>query len=172
MSSNISTTAPRTTPSTDSNPRLIVTTHAVDGTSIFSAYREVPLFRSFGPAGSSSAVFDQREAVPEIHSGMLPQCPPKGVIFCITNIAGNFTVPMHQTLSIDYAVVLEGEMVLKLDSGDEKTVRAGEYIIQAGTKHHWINRTDKTCRTMFVTVNAEKIKSPDGTELEETVLTK
>jgi quercetin dioxygenase-like cupin family protein len=79
---------------------------------------------------------------------------------------------MHRTLSVDYAVVLSGEIVLKLDNGDEKTVRAGEYIIQAGTNHQWINRTNETCRTMFVGVSAEKVKLADGTELEATVLKK
>jgi Cupin domain len=164
-------------PSADSNPRVVVTTHAADGTSIFGADREVPLFRPFGPAGSSFAVFDRRGAVPVNnqeatgeYEERLPRCPPGGVIFCITNITGNFTVPMHRTLSIDYAVVLSGEIVLKLDNGEEKTVRAGEYIIQGGANHQWINRTNETCRTMFVPVSAEKVKLSDGTELEETVL--
>jgi quercetin dioxygenase-like cupin family protein len=67
-------------------------------------------------------------------------------------------------------VVLTGEIVLRLDSGDEKTVHAGEYIIQGGANHQWINRTNDTCRTMFVTVSAEKIKLACGMELEETVL--
>lgn len=181
MSSDAPTTAispsaaTQAMPSADSNPRVIVATHAADGKSIFGADKEVPLFRPFGPAGSSFAVFDRRGAVPVNnqeaigeYTGMLPRCPPSGVIFCITNIAGNFTVPMHRTLSMDYAVVLTGEIVLRLDNGDEKTVRAGEYIIQGGVNHQWINRTDETCRTMFVTVGAEKVKLADGTELEET----
>ncbi|KAE9363833.1 hypothetical protein N431DRAFT_432011 [Stipitochalara longipes BDJ] len=177
MSSNTTTAATQSMPSVDSNPRLVVTTHSADGTSIFSADREVPLFRPLGPAGSSFAVFDQRGAVPVNNQEVIgefpetiPRCPPGGVIFCITNIAGNFTVPMHRTLSIDYAVVLSGEIVLRLDNGDERTVRAGEFIIQSGVNHQWINRTNETCRTMFVAVSAEKIKLADGTELEATVL--
>ncbi|TVY42662.1 hypothetical protein LCER1_G008633 [Lachnellula cervina] len=164
-------------PPADSNPRVVVTTHAADGTSRFGADREVPLFRPMGPAGSSFAVFDRRGAVPvnnleptEEYAEMLPRCPPGGVIFCISNIAGNFTVPMHRTLSIDYAVVLSGEIVLRLDGGDEKTVRPGEYIVQGGVNHQWINRKSETCRIMFVTASAEKVKLADGTELEETVL--
>jgi hypothetical protein len=185
MSSNTSTTALptaaaiRAMPCADSNPRVVLTTHAADGTSIFGADREVPLFRPLGPAGSSFAVFDRRGAVPVNnqeatgeYAEMLPRCPPSGVIFCVSNIAGNFTVPMHRTLSIDYAVVLTGEIVLRLDNGDEKTVRPGEYIIQGGENHQWINRTDETCRIMFVTVGAEKVKLADGTELEETILKK
>ncbi|KUJ20090.1 uncharacterized protein LY89DRAFT_682881 [Mollisia scopiformis] len=163
-------------PSSDSNPRLITTTHTADGTSIFGADREVSLFRPFGPSGSSFAVFDTRGAVPVDNLEAtgefletLPRCPPGGATFCITNIAGNFTVPMHRTLSIDYAVVLSGEIVLKLDNGDEKTVRAGEFIVQAGANHQWINRTNEACRTMFVSLSSEKIKLADGTVLEETM---
>jgi hypothetical protein len=180
MSSNTSTTAAAATramPSADSNPRVVVTTHAADGTSIFGADSEVPLFQPFGPAVSSFAVFDMRGAVPVSnqeamgeYAATLPRCPPGGVIFCITNIPGNFTVPMHRTLSLDYAVVLTGEIVIRLDNGEEKTVRPGEYIIQGGANHQWINRTDETCRIMVVMVGAEKVKLADGTELEETVL--
>jgi len=164
-------------PSADSNPRVVVTTHAADGTSIFGADRGVPLLQPFGPTSSSFAVFDQRETVPVNNqeatgefAEMLPRCPPRGVIFCLTNIAPHFTVPMHRTLSIDYGVVLDGEIVLKLENGDEKTLRAGEFVIQGGANHQWINRTDETCRTMFIMVGAEKVKLVDGTELEETVL--
>lgn len=160
-----------------SRPRLVVTTHTADGTSVFGADREVPLFQPFGPAGLSFAVFDTRGMVPvnnqemaKEFSEMLPQCPPYGVVFCITNIMGNFTVPMHRTLSIDYAVVLTGEIVLKLDSGEERTLRSGDYIIQGGASHQWVNRTSEPCRTMFVSIGAEKIKLADGRELEETVL--
>jgi len=177
MSSNATITTTRAMPSADSNPRVIVTTHAADGTSIFGADREVPLFRPFGAAGSSFAVFDKRETVPvnnqeaiEEYAEMLPRSPPSGVNFCISNIGPNFTVPMHRTLSLDYGVVLTGEIILKLDNGDEKTVCAGEYIIQGGTNHQWINRTNETCRIMFVTVGAEKVKLADGSELEQTVM--
>jgi hypothetical protein len=119
-----------------------MTTHAADKSSIFSSDRDVPLFRPFGPAGSSFAVFDQRgavlvnnqEAIGEFPETLL-QSPTSGVNFCITNIAGNFTVPMHRTLSIDYAVILSGEIVLRLNNGDKRTVRAREFIIQCGVNH-------------------------------------
>lgn len=177
MSSSISTSVAAATgamPSADSNPRLIVTTHAEDGTSIFGADSEVPLFHPFGPAVSSFAVLDVRGAVPVSnqeaigeYGAMIPRCPSNGVIFCITNISGGFTVPMHRTLSRDYAVVLTGEIVIRLDNGEEKTAHPGEYIIQGGANHQWSNRTDEACRIMFVTVSAEKVRLADGTELEE-----
>jgi quercetin dioxygenase-like cupin family protein len=79
---------------------------------------------------------------------------------------------MHRTLSLDYAVVLSGEIVLRLDGGREKTMRAGEMIVSRGTNHEWHNRTDKWCRCLVVMVGAEAVKLADGTVLEETVFKK
>ena len=161
-------------PSPNSNPRLLVTRCNAAGTSTFDSDSEVPLFRPMGPAASSFAVFDVRSAVPVNnleptleHTNTIPRCPPNGVIFCVTNIAPNFSVPMHRTLSLDYAIVLSGEITLRLDGGEEKTAKAGEFIIQAGATHQWVNKTDETCRIGFVMVGSEKIKLEDGTELGE-----
>jgi len=79
---------------------------------------------------------------------------------------------MHRTLSLDYAVVLSGEIVLRLEGGEEKTVKAGEFIVQRGVNHEWINRGSETCRMVFVMVGAEKIVTADGEVLEETVFKK
>jgi quercetin dioxygenase-like cupin family protein len=79
---------------------------------------------------------------------------------------------MHRTLSLDYSVVLSGEIVLRLDGGEEKTIRAGEVIVQRGCNHEWLNRTDQVCRIAVVMVGAEKVVLGDGTSLEETVFKK
>lgn len=79
---------------------------------------------------------------------------------------------MHRTQSLDYAAVISGEIVLRLDSGEERTVKAGEFIVQRGVNHEWINRGKEVCRVMFVMVGAEKIVLGDGRALEETVFKK
>lgn len=79
---------------------------------------------------------------------------------------------MHRTLSLDYAAVISGEIVLRLDGGEEKTVRAGEFIVQRGVNHEWINRSQDVCRMVVVMVASEKIVLGDGTVLEETVFKK
>ena len=75
---------------------------------------------------------------------------------------------MHRTLSQDYIVVLSGEIVLTLDGGEEKTMKAGEFIVQRGVNHSWSNRTEIPCRVMFVMVAAEQIVLGNGVGLEET----
>jgi len=73
---------------------------------------------------------------------------------------------------LDYAAVISGEIVLRLDGGEEKTVRAGEFIVQRGTNHEWINRSQDVCRIVFVMVASEKIVLGDGTVLDDTAFKK
>jgi len=61
---------------------------------------------------------------------------------------------MHRTESIDYGIVLEGEITLILDRG-ETTVRAGDIVIQRGTNHGWANRSGQTCRIAFILIDGQ-----------------
>jgi hypothetical protein len=55
----------------------------------------------------------------------------------------------HKTPSLDYAIVLEGEIYAMLDEG-EKLMTAGDVLIQRATNHSWSNRSSKLCRMAFV----------------------
>ena len=59
---------------------------------------------------------------------------------------------MHRTQSVDYGIVIEGEITLVVDSG-EVTVRPGSVVIQRGTNHAWANRSGKPCRMLFILVD-------------------
>ena len=59
---------------------------------------------------------------------------------------------MHRTETIDYGIVLEGELVLIMDEG-ETTVRAGDIVVQRGTNHAWANRSGRNCRICFVLID-------------------
>jgi hypothetical protein len=61
---------------------------------------------------------------------------------------------MHRTETIDYGIVLEGELVLILDRG-ETTIRAGDIVIQRGTNHAWANRSGRNCRIAFILIDGE-----------------
>jgi quercetin dioxygenase-like cupin family protein len=160
-------------------PRLVVTGHTNDGTSVFASDGPVAPFSPFGPNGSSFARFHSRLAVPVSNATLppdltqtLPRCPPGGVLFCTTDIPPGGRAPMHRTLSLDYAAVISGEIVLRLDGGEEKTVRAGDFLVGRGANHEWINRSPHVCRIVVVMVASEKIVLGDGTVLEETVFKK
>jgi uncharacterized cupin superfamily protein len=59
---------------------------------------------------------------------------------------------MHRTETIDYAVVLEGEITLVLDDEDV-VLKAGDVVIQRGNNHSWSNRSDKMCRMLYVLID-------------------
>lgn len=60
---------------------------------------------------------------------------------------------MHKTNSIDYAMVISGEIWAVLDT-EERLMRPGDVLIQRGTNHAWANRTDIPCLVMFVQCGA------------------
>jgi quercetin dioxygenase-like cupin family protein len=66
---------------------------------------------------------------------------------------GGVRSPMHRTRTIDYGIVLEGEMVLIL-SDSEVDLRAGDVVIQRATDHAWENRSDADARMAFVLIDA------------------
>jgi mannose-6-phosphate isomerase-like protein (cupin superfamily) len=59
---------------------------------------------------------------------------------------------MHRTETVDYGIVLEGEITLLVDVG-EVTVRAGDVVVQRGTNHGWANRSGKNCRIAFILID-------------------
>ena len=61
---------------------------------------------------------------------------------------------MHRTETIDYGIVLEGEITLLMDEG-EATVGPGDIVVQRGTNHGWANRSGKNCRIAFVLIDGE-----------------
>lgn len=61
---------------------------------------------------------------------------------------------MHRTETIDYGIVLEGEITLILDVG-ETVVRAGDIVIQQGTNHGWANRSSRNCQIAFILIDGE-----------------
>ena len=64
---------------------------------------------------------------------------------------------MHRTKTVDYGIVLEGEIWLVLDDS-ETLMRAGDVSIQRGTAHAWSNRSDKPCRMAFVLIDGDRIE--------------
>jgi hypothetical protein len=61
---------------------------------------------------------------------------------------------MHRTQSIDYGIVIEGEMTLVLDDV-ETPLRRGDVVVQRGTNHAWANRSGKPCRMLFILVDGK-----------------
>jgi quercetin dioxygenase-like cupin family protein len=82
--------------------------------------------------------------------------PERGSIFRVVDFPPGCGPFMHRTRSIDYAVVLEGEIDMLLDDS-EVHLRAGDVLVQQGTNHGWANRGTRNCRIAFVLVDAKAI---------------
>jgi quercetin dioxygenase-like cupin family protein len=76
-----------------------------------------------------------------------------GTVFRIIEYGPGVTPRNHRTDSIDYAVVLSGEIDMELDD-QLVTLRAGDVLVQRGTIHNWINRGSAPCTMAFVLVAA------------------
>ena len=61
---------------------------------------------------------------------------------------------MHRTRTIDYALILSGEIDMLLDDS-EVHLKAGDVLIQRGTNHAWVNRGDGPCRVAFILLDAK-----------------
>lgn len=75
--------------------------------------------------------------------------------------------PMHRTWSIDYGIVLSGELELELDGGEVQHLQAGDIVVQRGTNHLWRNPSkDTVCRIVFILVESLPVEA-DGRVLQE-----
>jgi uncharacterized cupin superfamily protein len=62
---------------------------------------------------------------------------------------------MHRTRSVDYAIILSGEIEMMLDDQTLK-LKAGDIVVQQATNHAWINRSNAVARVAFVLLESEE----------------
>ncbi|KAK7745341.1 hypothetical protein SLS53_002837 [Cytospora paraplurivora] len=84
---------------------------------------------------------------------------PGGSVCRIVDITPGGESPMHRTVSIDYGVVLEGEIELVLDSGESRVMKRGDVSVQRGTNHQWRNKSKTEWgRMLYVLQEAKPIE--------------
>jgi quercetin dioxygenase-like cupin family protein len=88
-----------------------------------------------------------------------------GTVFRIVRYEPGVTPRNHRTDSIDYAVVISGQIDMELDDGEVATLRAGDVLVQRGTIHNWVNRFEETCVIAFVLIAAKPVTTADGKPL-------
>ncbi|HEY1724824.1 MAG TPA: cupin domain-containing protein [Steroidobacteraceae bacterium] len=77
-----------------------------------------------------------------------------GSVLRVVDMAPGHRSPMHRTQSLDYGIVLSGEVDLELDGGLTTRLHAGDIVIQRGTLHAWINPGSQPARVAFVLLGA------------------
>ncbi|WP_084215683.1 cupin domain-containing protein [Pseudonocardia spinosispora] len=70
------------------------------------------------------------------------------------------TPGMHTTDSIDYILVVSGEATLELDDGEQTVLRAGDVVVQNGTRHAWRNRGTEPCTIVGIAIGADRTPNP------------
>ena len=74
-----------------------------------------------------------------------------GSVFRLGRYEPGVSARWHRTDSIDYAIVVSGEMWMQLDK-EEVHLKAGDVVIQRGTIHNWVNRGPEPCVMLFVLI--------------------
>ena len=81
-----------------------------------------------------------------------------GTVFRIVEFGPGNTPRNHRTDSIDYAVVMSGEIDMEMD-GSMVHIKAGDVLVQRGTVHNWINRGPDPCVIAFVLIAAKPVEA-------------
>jgi quercetin dioxygenase-like cupin family protein len=81
-----------------------------------------------------------------------------GSVLRIVDIPAGNRSPMHRTHSLDYGIVLEGEITMELDSGDTVHLKAGDVVVQRGTNHLWANNSSSMTRIIFILIDATPLQ--------------
>ena len=151
-------------------PRRVVTGHTPDGVSVVLTDGPVPVSRElpgdgvafheiWNTEGSPALVTAVEKDEPTQRDLTVPP-PPRGTKIRINEFMPGhldergLQSPVHRTASVDYGIVLEGEITLVLDDS-EVTLHAGDVVVQRGTDHAWANRGDSVARVVFVLVDGE-----------------
>lgn len=88
---------------------------------------------------------------------ILGTAPPKrGTRFAVIDFPPGNRPHMHRTETLDYVIVLEGEIDMDMDNSTV-TLKAGDVMVQRGTNHAWTNRSKARARLAFVLLDAEPI---------------
>ncbi|KAL6246345.1 hypothetical protein RBB50_006581 [Rhinocladiella similis] len=95
-------------------------------------------------------------------SGSLGLVRPNGTVCRTVDFAPAGEALMHRTKSLDYGIVVEGEIELHLDSGEVKTLKRGDVAVQRGTMHAWKNASPtQWARMIFVLQDSTPVKVGD-----------
>jgi quercetin dioxygenase-like cupin family protein len=155
-----------------SAPRRIVTGHDESGKSVVLSDGPNPktldigtgLFHEVWITDATPTPIPASEPDPTDRPVRVPP-PSGGAMVRFTEMAPGAETPMHRTETLDVGVVLEGETWLLLDDGSETRVGTGDAVVQRGTNHAWVNRTDRTVKMLFVLIDgtlSDEVRSAAG----------
>jgi quercetin dioxygenase-like cupin family protein len=82
-----------------------------------------------------------------------------GSVFRILQFHPGLEERVHRTDSIDYIIVMSGEIDMELEAGEEIHLKAGDVMVQRGTVHNWINRGTEPCVLAVILIHANPVEA-------------
>jgi len=145
--------------------RRVVTGHDKDGRAIATIDEVSQNLRSARP-GTQACVVWTSEGFPVDNTGTADDglrpsgtTLDNGTVFRILELQPGNTPRIHRTDSLDYAVIMSGEIDMELETGDITHLKAGDVVVQRGTVHNWINRGPLPCVIAFVLIAATPVEA-------------
>jgi quercetin dioxygenase-like cupin family protein len=142
--------------------RRVVTGHDTSGKAVVLIDEQVKNAVSARPGASASVVWST-ESFPVDNDGSADESSRKvgttlanGTVFRVVEFSPGVQGRNHRTDSVDYAVVLAGEIDMEMD-GSTVHLKGGDVLVQRGTIHNWINRGTAPCTIAFILIDAKPV---------------
>ena len=144
--------------------RRVITGHDANGRAVVKI-DEITQNTPSGRPGRSACVVWTTESFPvdntyETDGGkrQVGTTLQNGTVFRVVEFMPGVSPRVHRTDSIDYAVVMSGEIDMELDDSDVH-LKAGDVLVQRGTIHNWVNRGTDSCIIAFVLIDAKPVEA-------------
>ncbi len=143
--------------------RRVVTGHDANGKAVVKI-DEVSKNLAAGRPGRSACVVWTTESFPVNNTGdadeglrQVGTTLNNGTVFRVVEFAPGVAPRNHRTDSIDYAVVMSGEIDMELDDTVVR-LKAGDVLVQRGTIHNWVNCGTEPCVIAFILIDAKPVE--------------
>jgi quercetin dioxygenase-like cupin family protein len=148
------------------NIRRVVTGHDGQGKAIVKIDEVCTQFNEGRPNGFACNIWTT-DTAPADNSGQADggkregkfTMIENGTVFRILDFHPGVQRRMHRTDSIDYIVVMSGEIDMELDEGEAVHLKAGDVMVQRGTVHNWVNRGTEPCVMAVILVHASPVQA-------------
>jgi len=144
--------------------RRVITGHDASGRALVKI-DEVAKNVVSGRPGANAAVVWTTEGFPADNDGDADEglrkvgtTLPNGTVFRVIEFSPGVAARNHRTDSIDYIVIMSGEIDMELD-GSVVHLKAGDVMVQRGTIHNWVNRGTEPCVLAVVLVDAKPVEA-------------
>jgi quercetin dioxygenase-like cupin family protein len=144
--------------------RRVVTGHDAKGNAVVTIDESAKNIISNRPGASSCVVWSttgfpiDNDGNDDPSARKIGTTLDNGTVFRVLRIEPGASPRRHRTDSIDYAIVMEGEIDMELD-GETVHLKAGDVLVQRGTVHNWINRGTQPCTIAFVLISAKPVSA-------------